>query len=426
MTRVTKILVLCAAGLVLLGGSTAGACKVALDCHLNRVGIGTDLPVDVPPIERGRATLPAGWADRTVVSGLVLPTDFAFLPDGRVVFTEKGGLVKISHLDGRPPEPILDLKRRVSTFDIRGLLTVTIDPQFPRDPYVFVLYTGAAGDDGEAPTTTYVSRFTWMGESLNPKSERRLLRIPQEGAHAGGQIVFSSDGMMFVSTGDAAASDGKELRSLRAQNVDALQGKILRVTPGGLGVDSNPFWNGDATANRSKVWAYGFRNPFRLTLEPGSQIPVVGEVGFLHEDEIDVVGKGANYGWPCYEGRERGPGQFPETTACKGLYAKGPIATRSPIVANDHDDGASITGGAFYDGSAYPEEYRGAYFYADFSYGWLRYLKLDGDANLVGAPVAFGSKLPGPVALHVGPDGKLYYLSLTTGELRRIDDSDGP
>ncbi len=425
MTRSTKIVAVGVVGLILLGGASAGACKFALACGLNRFGIGTTGPVDAPPIEGGRATLPDGWADRNVVKGLVLPTDFAFLPDGSVMVTEKDGLVKIASLDGGLPAPILDLRRRVSTSDIRGLLTVTTDPGFPREPYVYLLYTGAARDDGAAPTTTYVSRFTWDGERLQPGSERKLLRIPQQEAHAGGQIVFLSDGTMLVSTGDAAASDGKELESLHAQDVNALPGKILRVTPDGLGVDSNPFWNGDAEANRSKVWAYGFRNPFRLTLRPGSQVPVVGEVGFVHEDEVDVVRKGANYGWPCFEGKERGPGAFPESSTCKTLYAKGPAATASPIVMNDRDDGASITGGAFYDGVAYPQKYRRAYFYADFSYGWLRYLKIDDEGDLAEGPIDFGTGLPGPVALHTGPDGRLYYLSLTTGELRRIDESRG-
>ena len=421
MTRTTKLVAVGVAVVILLVGASAGACKFALACGLDRFGIGTTRPVDAPPIEGGRATLPAHFVDTTIVRGLAEPTDFAFLPDGRMLFTQKGGLVRISPAAGGTATTVLDLRRRVSTFDIRGLLTLTIDPQFPDDPYVYVLYTGAAADDGEAPTTTYVSRFTWDGKRLVPASERKLVKIPQQEAHAGGQIVFASDGTMFVSTGDAAASDGKELKSLRAQDVDQLPGKVLHVTRQGLGLDSNPFWNGDPNANRSKIWAYGFRNPFRMTLAPGTELPVVGELGFLREDEVDVIRRGGNYGWPCVEGRLRGPGAFPGTPTCKALAAKGSGATAPPIVANDRKDGASITGGAFYQADAYPAKYRGAYFYADFSYGWLRYLRLDEEGRLAEGPVDFATNLPGPVALHLGPDGQLYYLSLTTGQLRRID-----
>jgi glucose/arabinose dehydrogenase len=425
MTRPTKLLALGVIALILILGTSAGACKFVLACGLDRFGVGTTRPVDAPPIESGRAQLPDGFFDRTVVGGLIEPTDFAFLPDGRVMFTQKGGLVRISPAGGGRATTILDLRRRVSTFDIRGLLTITIDPGFPRQPYVYVLYTGAAADAGEAPTTTYLSRFTWNGRELSPTSERKLVQIPQQEAHAGGQVAFASDGTIFVSTGDAAASDGKELKSLRAQDLDQLPGKVLRVTRQGLGVDSNPFWNGDPAANRSRVWAYGFRNPFRLTLAPQSELPVVGELGFLREDEIDVIRRGGNYGWPCVEGRLRGPGAFPRTETCEALYAKGDGATVSPIVANDRKSGASITGGAFYEADAYPEQYRGAFFYADFSYGWLRYLRLGEQGDLAEGPSDFGTNLPGPVALHVGPDGTLYYLSLTTGQLRRIEAAGG-
>ena len=161
-----------------------------------------------------------------------------------------------------------------------------------------------------------------------------------------------------------------------------------------------------------------------MTLAPRTELPVVGDVGFAGQDEVDVVQKGRNYGWPCFEGNTRGPGAFPDTAACRALYLRGPKATESPLIAYDHDNSASITGGAFYDGTRYPQEFRGVYFYADFAYGWLRYAKLDEEGALLGAPADFATDLPGPVAMHVGPDGRLYYLSLPTGELRRLDVED--
>jgi glucose/arabinose dehydrogenase len=413
---VTKVAIALGILILLLGGGTAGACKLWLDCHIH------DQQGDAPPIASGKAVLPDGWSEHTVAAGFSTPTDFAFVPDGRILVTEKNGLVRLAAPDGGAPKTVLDISDRVSTYDIRGLLTITVDPAFPQKPYVYVLYTGAVPKGGMTPTTTYVSRFTWDGDKLDRESERKLLAIPQQEAHAGGQIVFAPDGTLFISTGDAAASNAAKPDPLRAQDVDELEGKVLHVTVDGKGIASNPFWNGDANANRSMVWAYGFRNPFRVTLLPGTETPVVGELGFLREDEVDVVERGGNYGWPCYEGTLRGASNVSKTATCQALYAQGANATKPALVIDEHKDGASVMGGAFVgnDGD-YPAKYRDAYFYADFSYGWLRYLKLRSAGAPDAAPTAFGSALPAPVAIHVGAGGKLYYLSLTTGELRRLD-----
>ncbi len=174
MGLATKIVIWSTAIVLLLGGSVAGACKFALVCGIR------GQQGDIPPIESGRAVLPVGWTDETVVAGLAVPTDFAFLPDGQVLISERDGLVKIATLDGTRPRVVLDLRDRVSTVDIRGLLTVTAHPDFPSEPYVYLLYTGAAAGSGMTPTTTYVSRFTWEGRRLAPRSERRLLEIPNK------------------------------------------------------------------------------------------------------------------------------------------------------------------------------------------------------------------------------------------------------
>ena len=421
MSRTAKIVALvAAAALLLLGGSGAVACKVALSCGIDRLGIGDDDPGvgDVPPIGGGEAELEHGLSERTVVRGLDFPTDFAFLPSGEVVFSEKNGLVRVARMGTGAPRTVLDLRSRVSTSDIRGLVTVTVDPDFPRRPYVYVIYTAAVAPE-MAPTTSHVSRFTWRDGRLDPASEVRILTSPVEDAHAGGQIVFARDGTLFVSTGDGVNSN-EVPKSLAAQDVDKTQGKVLHLARDGKGVPGNPFWNGDPDATRSKVWAYGFRNPFRLTLHPSSGLPVVADVGYLAEDEVSVVTKGSNDGWPCYEGTRRGPGRYPATAVCRRLYRKGPAAEHPPVVAFRHQDTASIAGGAFWDGDAVGADARRIYVVADFSYGWLRYLDVE-RGTLEGEATELGERLPGPVALHVGPDGALYYLSAPTGELRRVE-----
>ena len=419
MSRTAKIVAAAAALLLLLIGSGGAACKLAFDCGVHRLGIGSAADGgDVPPISGGGAELPDGWEERTVVNGLEFPTDFAFLPSGEVLVSEKSGVVRVADPQTGDVRTVLDIRSRVSTSDLRGLLTVAVDPQFSEQPDVYVVYTaGVAQEDG--PTAAHLSRFTWLGDRLDPSSEERLLASRVEAFHSGSQIAFARDGTLFVSTGDGVKSV-EAPKSLRAQDVDALPGKVLHVTREGKGVPGNPFWNGDPDAARSKVWAYGFRNPFRLTLMPGSETPVVADVGYLTQDEVSVVERGSNNGWPCYEGTARGPGDYPATAACRELYGKGPTAHNAPVVSFDHSDTASITGGTFLRGDAVGSAAPRVYVMADFSYGWLRYLERNG-ATLGKQPTNFAERLPGPVALHVGRDGALYYLSASTGELRRLE-----
>ena len=145
-------------------------------------------------------------------------------------------------------------------------------------------------------------------------------------------------------------------------------------------------------------------------------MPYVADVGWDGWDEIDAVAPGANYGWPCYEGRDRTTG-YRDTSRCKRLYARGAGAVSAPLLSYP---AASVTGGTFYTGDRYPERYRGAYFYGDWAESWLRYLPasaLTGDPT---TPVDFASRAAGPVQIKTGSDGNLLYLALNAGELRRV------
>jgi glucose/arabinose dehydrogenase len=242
--------------------------------------------------------------------------------------------------------------------------------------------------------------------------------LPLEGDHQGGEIEFLEDGTMLVSLGDGGGEErGAPPNAFRALDLDSLSGKLLRVTPDGEGVASNPFWTGDPRSNRSRVWAYGLRNPFRMTLRPGTDVPVVGELGLNQFDELDVGARGANYGWPCYEGSERVDG-YREHRICAALYARGAEAVTRPLLAYPS---ASVTGGVFYTGTTYPAPYRGAYFYGDWARSWLRYLPEGAfDGPRAPPPEAFASNAGGPVQIELGADGSLLYLALNAGELRRI------
>ncbi len=381
--------------------------------------------------------LPSGFTEDVLASGLSFPTAFVSLPDGRILIAEKAGVVRVYKSGALLGTPFLDIQDRVNAFHDRGLLGLTIDPNFARNGFIYLLYTyeNDAGDY-EGPKTGRLARYTAVGDTASPSSEAVLLGttvgrscndfppgtdcIPSDSpSHSVGNVKFAPDGSLFVTLGDGSRYIRVERDALRAQDLDSLAGKVLRITPGGQGRSTNPFWNGDASANRSKVWSLGLRNPFRFNLRPGSGIPYLGDVGWSTYEEINVATAGANFGWPCYEGPEQQGGYAPQPE-CQALYALGPSAVKMPLYDWPHAGGsASAIGGVFYTGTAYPDAYQGAFFFGDYSKGWLRYLRVDDADNLLEVS-DFANELSGLVALELGPDTHLYYLDIVQGELRRI------
>ena len=179
---------------------------------------------------------------------------------------------------------------------------------------------------------------------------------------------------------------------------------------------TNPFWNGDPQALRSTVWAYGLRNPFRFTLGP-SGVPIVGDVGWNTAEELSQARRGANLGWPCYEGAGRTPG-YDEYERCQELYAGGTSAVEPPLVSIPHAEGASaIVAGDFLVGDGYDADLRGAYVFANFNTGRVQYVHLR--AGRRASEVEELGTAEALVDVQRGTDGALYCLSLA-GELWRI------
>jgi glucose/arabinose dehydrogenase len=244
-------------------------------------------------------------------------------------------------------------------------------------------------------------------------------------AHFGGGLRFGLDGSLFLSTGDAShfTIAPNDLR-VPVQDLDSLAGKLLRIQPDdGTAPDDNPFFNGDPTANRSKVWAYGLRNPFRFAIQPGTGTPFIADVGSDFWEEIDAATAGANFGWPCYEGALPHPEQI-SLPACQEIFA-----SRSelvpPVYAYGVSPGAAIIGGVFYEGGDYPPEFDGAYFFGDWVRGTAIALQVDGEGLLVPGSVQTVLADAGqPIDFELGPEGDVYYLALDleagTGEIRRL------
>lgn len=430
MRRVGLIGVAAGIGLVALLAGAAAICKfTTLNCHLREgniykgeAGYGT-----------GTTTLPDGFRQRVVASGLELPTSFAFLPDGRILISQKDGLVRVWRDGKLVPRPLIDLRARVDTWSYRGLLKVEPAPDFERTGQLYLFYARERRDaDEEDPTTARISKFRVEGDVASPASEEVVLGsaggvscndlpegsdcIPADAEHVGGDLHFGADGVLWVTTGDGWHGDsGAHPNPLRAQNLDLLAGKLLRVTPEGEGLRDNPFWTGDGRDNRSKVWAFGLRNPFRFSLRPGDDLPFIGNVGWNEWEEIELGLRGANLGWPCSEGPARQE-EYAQEPVCRRLNSQPANERLHPVSY----ESASVTAGAFYTGDSFPSEYRNAYFFGDWSLSVLRWARFDDEGRLVGSVRDFASKAAGPVEIEVGPDGDLYYLATNAGELRRI------
>ena len=367
----------------------------------------------------------------TVASGFIAPSAFAFLPDGRILVAQTSGLVRVVKGGKVLRRPFLDVRGQPNTERTRGLVGIEPDPEFARNGHVYLMY---AYEDGSAPAAgrsrpgkpgdgardraSLASEVVILGRAGRGSCEPLPVKadcIAANGIHMGGALAFAPDGTLFVGTGDGELGKEGEYEpgAHQAQNLDALTGKLLRVTRSGKGLPTNPFWTGDADDNRSKVWAYGLRNPFRVSVRPGSLVPYVGDVGWFEREEIDVATRGVNLGWPCYEGRDR-PIHYREAAPCVSLYedaADRPV--QMPLVEVPRDDATSITGGDF--------RGRNEYVYGDYGRWWLRTLRLDaGDRVVSGTDSLLASGTHSPVQIRIGSQGGVYYLSINQGTLYRI------
>ena len=379
--------------------------------------------------------LPPGFELETVASGFMFPVAAEFAPDGRIFVAEKGGVVKIFENGAVLPDPFITLTD-VNDFNDRGLLDIALDPDFESNNFVYLLYTYENNSaDYEGSKTARLVRVTANGNIAVPGSEFILLGsaggsncedfavtadcIPSNsGSHTIGSVMFAPDETIFVSAGDSASFTEVDPLALRSQNIDSLAGKILHIDRDGNGLATNPFWNGSADDNRSKVWAYGFRNPFRFGLKPGTGVPFVADVGWFEWEEVNVATPGSNFGWPCWEGanHQNGYESFPE---CQALYSAG--TDTKPLYFYLHPPGAAIVGGDFYSGSSYPAEYQGAFFFADYARSQISYLKVDPSNNLIpGSVQNLTLEASAPVQIFSGPNTDLYYVSIFPGDIVRI------
>ena len=361
--------------------------------------------------------LPSQFQDQLVKSGLDRPTSMAFLPDGKMLITQKHGQIWI--LDPSLTSPVLQSYLNITdldTFGERGLLDIVLDPGFPAKPYIYVSYHRISD------RRIFISRFTHQSNTntANLTSEFIVWKDPDLASHPfhhGGGLSFGPDGHIYLTTGE-------QFVGFNAQNLTRAGGKIIRVASNGTIPADNPFVDGPG-GNLDEIWAYGLRNPWRSRWDLGSTVPrlFIGEVGGnlgSSNEDVHIGRKGANYGWPYCSGNDCNNSNEPYD---------------APLFTYEHlGKGASIIGGIVYHGSQFPPFYSGAYFYGDFARpgGFIRYLILDDNGDFI-SDESFLENAGAVVDIKEGPDGALYYLqyqfnaNLTrnTGTLKRISYDDG-
>jgi glucose/arabinose dehydrogenase len=376
--------------------------------------------------------------------------------------------------------PVIDLRNEVldDLNSDRGLLGVAVDPAFASNRYVYLLYTvdpDTNGVDSENDAFGRLVRYRMSladSNAIDPSTRAVLMgRVWSEGPASGSithtiaGLRWGRDGSLLVSIGDGAhyefMDDGgsdaglfgagktsplEDIGAFRSQDIGSLCGKVLRIDPAtGHGYPSNPFWDGDPMSVRSRVWAYGLRNPFRFAVKPGTGDPdpahgdpgtlYIGDVGWQTWEEVDVARTGGlNFGWPCREGFHDSPEYQAATPSRMGCGTIGtlqnPSFASSPIIDWNHYDeslgsppgyrGLAAVGGVFYDGTAYPAPWRGAFFYGDYGNAWIRALRTNASDQL-DQVLDFGTEMDGPVDFALHPSTRdIFYIAVYTGQIFRI------
>jgi glucose/arabinose dehydrogenase len=448
--------------------------------------------------------LPSGFRDTVAIPDLREPTAVRIADDGRVFVARKNGeIVVYEDFDDPEPELFADLRAEVYDHGDRGLLGLALDPGLGSGrPYVYALYTfdhvigegppgsyprwgegpdyegdpcpkPEAADVDACPVSGRLVRLTAVGDHAAAETPLVEGWCQQFSSHSVGDLNFGPEGALYASGGEGAsftvsdygqfgwphanqcddppggealAPPAAEGGSLRAQDLltpadpTGLSGSLIRIDPDtGAALADNPLAS-SSDANARRIVAFGFRNPFRFTIDPEGGEVFVANVGNGSYEEIDrlplVPSAPYNSGWPCFEGPARNPGfQGLELDACERLYDQ-PGSTEEPffyyrhgsqVTPEDHcpaESGSAITGIALYRGDSFPSAYDGALFFADAVRGCIFTILAGDDGELDPLTARPFLSESGPYTgadIQVGPDGDLYYLSLYGDEaLHRI------
>jgi len=337
----------------------------------------------------------------TVATELSHPWGLAFLPDGRMLVTERSGTLRLVSKDGKLSPPLSGVPKVVVAGQ-GGLLDVAIDPDFKSNSLVYLTYS----EPGEGGAGTAVARGK-LGESGLDGVEVIFRQEPKVGGgnHFGSRLVFAPDGKLFVTLGE-------RFTFTPAQDLTNDLGKIVRINPDGSEPKDNPFVG--RTDARPEIWSYGHRNPQGAAIHPETGKLWETEFGPMGGDELNIPQAGANYGWPVvswgshYTGEDiPDPPTHPEFA--DAIYHWNPVISPSGIT--------------FYTADAIPA-WKGNLLIAALSGQAIVRLTLDGEKVVDEERIPMGARIRDVVQ---GPDGAVYALTDEgNGEILRLTLENSP
>jgi glucose/arabinose dehydrogenase len=344
---------------------------------------------------------------QTFATGFTRPLEITNAGDSRLFVVEQGGIIKILNTDGTTnPNPFLDISSIISNSGEKGLLGLAFHPNYASNGFFYINYINLAGN-------TVIAKYAVDSGNpniANASSESILLTITQPYAnHKGGTIKFGPDRYLYIGMGDGGSGGDPENR---AQNVNELLGKILRIDVNSGSQYSIPTGNPYiGIAGADEIWAIGLRNPWKFSFDKTLGYLWIADVGQDNIEEINMVAStqsGLNYGWRCYEG--------------DAAYNTSGCATQAsmkfPLKTINHSTGAcSITGGYVYNGTVYPN-FKGLYFFTDYC---------DPKKGMITAngTVTYSEALSGNNFSTFGEDStrELYVAAINNGSIFKITDT---
>ena len=404
-------------------------------------------------------------------SVMVEPMEMAILPDGKVLYIERRGKMKLYVPEENRTRVLHDFDVCTSGNYEDGMLGLTIDPKFAENHYIYLYYS--PGSDCSIQSQ-YLSRFTLIGDSINLMSEKVILEVDvqrQTCCHSGGSLTWDAQGNLYLSTGDNTSSkesDGYSPLDERpnrgpfdaqkgSSNTQDLRGKIIRIRPdqyGGYDIPDGNLFPKDGSEGRPEIYVMGARNPFRITVDHktgyvywgdvGPDVGQDGKYGPQSFDEWNQARTPGYYGWPYFVGDnfpyryrnfdndslgdyfdpENPRNLSPNNTGAQSLpparpafiwYPKGP-SKEFPQVGEGSN--SAMAGPVYYqdlypDSSSvrFPEYYEGKWFIYEWARSWIKVVSFDEQGDLARIePFLPKWKISKPIDMEFGPDGAMYLL----------------
>ncbi len=439
--------------------------------------VATPSAVAAPEPTGASAPNAAGFTRTALVdSDLADPFELAVTPDGRVLYAQRTGELKIIDQETREVTTAYDFDYPLEfTTQSDGLLGLALDPAFAKNHQLYVMHSD------KAEKRVDVSRFTLNGDRLDPASQKVLLSIPtwrgegRANVHMGGSLAFDSKGNLYAATGDNTdpfESDGFSPTDERdgrhawdaqstAANTNDLRGKVLRIKPtkgGTYTVPKGNLFRKGEKKTRPEIYAMGFRNPFRISVDPATDALMVGDYGPDSREanpdrgpagivEYNLISKAGNMGWPYCVGNNipfndhdfaagtsggkfdcaapvndspnnTGRTQLPPATAAQVWYSYAASAEFPQLGSG----GGGPMGGPAYDfdpdldsATKFPESYDGKWFNYELTRKWFKtFSYADGELQSID-PVFEGMSWIQPFDAAFGPDGSLYVIDFGEG-----------